>query len=413
MEEVVGDNTATEGEVAFDMDDPFAMMGGMGAEEMYKVTVMQEAADWFKDIFGFAEANVYQETQQQFKYDATTGVLRSKAMPGREFKAGEFATPSLDELRKRVNLDVAREALGNRKLRLEEVIGDVSEMHAMEPNNGAVFQAASQFNALEHGSSAGKPEDGIHCYARDHTQGPACATSCAAGTVVRNYFAFGPSEGQTADRQVQNLKDVERVLENGTHQYFEVVAGYTAGKTSHESLMSLKSRLLGNLELQEEIRKHLRIGLQTDTEVVATKYGTIKYEGPQQLVTQVYSSAVSVNSCSRAYPSDWDPFARLILEATYECVLYIAVENFMKNHDKPGSRKVFLTSVGGGAFGNDDGWIKDAMAKAFAKFADLGLDIYLVSQASSTSIFLQLVGCGGMACQPCIGEGDEEVDKDT
>merc|ERR1712190_529526 len=34
-----------EGEAAGDVDDPFAMMGGMGAEELYKVTAMPEGEE--------------------------------------------------------------------------------------------------------------------------------------------------------------------------------------------------------------------------------------------------------------------------------------------------------------------------------------------------------------------------------
>merc|ERR1719311_688751 len=42
-EEEAADNA--EEEEAADIDDPFAMMGGMGEEEVYKVTLMQEAAE--------------------------------------------------------------------------------------------------------------------------------------------------------------------------------------------------------------------------------------------------------------------------------------------------------------------------------------------------------------------------------
>merc|ERR1711948_80328 len=37
-----GEAEADEEEEAGDVDDPFAMMGGMGAEEVYKVTLMEE-----------------------------------------------------------------------------------------------------------------------------------------------------------------------------------------------------------------------------------------------------------------------------------------------------------------------------------------------------------------------------------
>merc|ERR1719352_1823476 len=46
-EEEAADNA--EEEEAADIDDPFAMMGGMGEEEVYKVTLMQEAAEEDKE----------------------------------------------------------------------------------------------------------------------------------------------------------------------------------------------------------------------------------------------------------------------------------------------------------------------------------------------------------------------------
>jgi hypothetical protein len=51
-----------------------------------------------------------------------------------------------------------------------------------------VVQAASQFNFLEFPSPGCLPEEGISNYANDHTQGPACAVACAAGTAYRNYL---------------------------------------------------------------------------------------------------------------------------------------------------------------------------------------------------------------------------------
>merc|ERR1711966_121066 len=88
------------------------------------------------------------------------------------------------------------------------------------------FQAASQFNCLEFVSESVTPERGITCYQNDPTQGPACATACAAGTVVRNYFALD-GEAQSKDRQIQNLKDCEELIENDKRNYFKVIGGYT------------------------------------------------------------------------------------------------------------------------------------------------------------------------------------------
>jgi hypothetical protein len=66
-------------------------------------------------------------------------------------------------------------------------ISSVFEMHSQYPNS--IFQAASQFNCLEFPNPRTVPEHGITAYFTDHTQGPACALACAAGTLYRNYFA--------------------------------------------------------------------------------------------------------------------------------------------------------------------------------------------------------------------------------
>jgi len=341
---------------------------------------------WFQKLFGFREAG-YSSTKQQFEYDPTLGTLKSKAKPERVFIAGRFETPSLEELRARVDLGAAREALGNKRIRVCEVVDDASLIHSKPDNSGALFQAASQFNALEHASQHGTPEDGITCYSSDKTQGPACATACAAGTVVRNYFAFSSSEGQTKDRQVQNLGQVEALLNNGKEQYFQVMNGYTMA--SNTSLQKLTEVIAGSARLQEDIRKKIRIGVQAETEVLTSSFGAEIYDGPQQLATQVYGSAISV-SYSRCRSENWELFARLVLESAYESTLYAAVENYMRNPEKPGSRKVFLTALGGGVFGNDMEWIKDAMSKSFTKFQDIGLEIHLVSFRFSTREFVQL-----------------------
>ena len=66
--------------------------------------------------------------------------------------------------------------------------GDVLELHALPENEGALFQAASQFNCLEMGTPSAVPEDGVRIYATDNTQGPACALACACRTYMLHRF---------------------------------------------------------------------------------------------------------------------------------------------------------------------------------------------------------------------------------
>ncbi len=76
-----------------------------------------------------------------------------------------------------------------------------------------------QFNCLEFPSPDSTPEHGVTAYMHDHTQGPACALACAAGTVVRNYFvpvtlptvgggAPVSVSGQSKENQLNTLQPV-------------------------------------------------------------------------------------------------------------------------------------------------------------------------------------------------------------
>jgi hypothetical protein len=111
---------------------------------------------------------------------------------------------------------------------------------------------------------------------------------------------------------------------------------------------------------------HLRIGMQWDTEVTIA--------GAGHHVSQAYCSALPVGYASE--PTDrWEPFARLVLDAAYEATLAAAVVNA----DRTGNYTVYLTRLGGGAFGNRREWIVTAMNRAFETFAVVDLDVVIVT----------------------------------
>ncbi len=76
-----------------------------------------------------------------------------------------------------------------------------------------------------------------------------------------------------------------------------------------------------------------------------------------------------------------------ILEAAYEATLCTAIVNATRN----GSSRLFLTLLGGGAFGNDIAWIVGAIQRALALYKDADLDIAIVSYHSSNPDVQQLV----------------------
>lgn len=331
---------------------------------------------WFNQLFGFAEKTGsradFLQTKEEFELNGTS--LKSKGND-RVFEAGLFTTPSLRELKADVNLAEARRKLPG-SLKVQEVVGDVSALHTAPENKYSLFQAASQFNCLEFVSERVVPERGIACYASDPTQGPACATACAPGTVVRNYFGLD-GEGQSANRQIECLKDIEGMLDNENNGYFRVVGGYTMANDA--SLAKLNKVIeTQNAEVKEEFRNFLRIGVQWDTEVTGSKFGRVQYRGPQQLVTQAYCSACSVSYSSGSTKS-WSTFATLILEASYEATMYAALQNALRHEGAEGSKRIFLTCIGGGVFGNEMSWIVHAIERALRPFKDLDLEVNIVS----------------------------------
>ena len=81
------------------------------------------------------------------------------------------------------------------------------------------------------------------------------------------------------------------------------------------------------------------------------------------------------------------PLARLVLEAAYEATLCAGILNYSRT----GCNRLFLTLLGGGAFGNDPQWIFSAIRRAFDVYANCGLEVSIVSFGASNRDVRQLV----------------------
>lgn len=94
-------------------------------------------------------------------------------------------------------------------------------------------------------------------------------------------------------------------------------------------------------------------------------------------MTQVFCSACPV-SYSGNVPDLWQPLAQLVLDASYEATLRAAARNAARHAGSRGAKRVFLTSLGGGAFGNDMRWVAQAIENAMQRCGDLDLDVRIV-----------------------------------
>ena len=293
---------------------------------------------------------------------------------GKVFEYGQLETPTLAELRERV---FASEHKGG-KISVREVVADVQHLHTDISNAGSLFQVASQFNLLEMVSPNVTPEHGVGIYEHDRTQGPACAIAAGAGTIYRNYFAIVNGQtGQSAKNQIDCLADLGTALGNVKNRLWEMKNGYALA--SQSGLVEIAHRLQDSSENDiDRLRQLLRIGIQWNTQVTLNEC--------KHTLSQAYCSALPV--AYSHHPSHlWTAFARLILEAAYEATICVAILNAM-NH---GSNRLFLTLLGGGAFGNETAWIIGGIQRALTLYNEVELDVAIVSYGSPNPDIQQLV----------------------
>lgn len=324
---------------------------------------------WFRNLMGFNEINPLQ-VQENIAID---GELMTSLVNGKSYQHGVLEVPTLKELKNRIDLSVFD---GN--IKIKEIIGNVRALHGLADNKNAMFQAASQFNMLEMISPSVTPEMGVDRYENDHTQGPACAIACGAGTIYRNYFA--PSrgkKGQTFDNQLDGLEEIGKFFGNDKSAFWRMQNGYCFPtekglKTISESIRKMK------IQEYEALKNLLKTGIHWNTEVTNC--------AQRHLVSQIYCSALPIGY-SNIYSGDWKEFATLVLNATYESDFYAATENYQKT----GCPILYLTLVGGGVFQNDLSWILSAIKSSLEKFRNVPLDVRIVSYGKSDPVIADFV----------------------
>lgn len=346
---------------------------------------MQKAYSWFEKEFGFKESNYsFLEIRDQFNLSSNEEniILQSKHN-NRTFSVGKFEMPSIKELQKQYEILLNSPKVPKdsqlksptmpkysqiKDSKFPEIVSSVEDLIKDEKNEDAVFQVASQFNCLEMPGPSITPEKGITGYEWDHTQGPACALSCPAATLYRNYFLSFDST-LNLSKQVNLLEDVEDLPEinNKENNYWYIQNGYCMAGNQFWKLGPLLEK---DKEIQAKIIENLKIGIQWNTEVSDRKHK----------VTQVFCSALPI-SYNRQSDEKWETFARLVLEGYYKgCLLVGAISALKNNKEKV---KVFLTMLGGGVFGNNGRWIEEAMEKSVGIVDENLVEVVVVKFGSS------------------------------
>jgi hypothetical protein len=324
---------------------------------------------WFEKLTGFCEKSPEQVRENIM---VNNGVLTSQ-VNGTKYTCGLLEIPSLAELRNRVQ---QTEGVSG-KISVREIVADVQQLHTEKANTGALFQVASQFNLLEMPSPGVTPEQGVDSYEYDHTQGPACAIAAGAGTIYRNYFVeINGAVGQTAERQIDCLADIGAALRNTDSRLWQMKNGYALA--TEAGLLQINKIIHSGTEADiDNLRELLRIGVQWNTEV------TLNHA--HHTVAQAYCSALPV-AYSQPTAELWGDFATLVLEASYEATICAGILNFITT----GNNTIYLTLVGGGVFGNETDWIISAIKRSLDLYADVDLDVAIVSHGHSKHLIQEL-----------------------
>ena len=218
---------------------------------------------------------------------------------------------------------------GSGRLRLWALTGahpatDIGALQASAPPD-SLFQVASQFNCLEApGASLVRVAD----YFYDPTQGPRASISAYPGTLLRHYRAPDGAGGHFVQtqtgRQINLLHGVEAPVQSG---YL----------TSRD--IARPADLAARLEREFEV---LEVGVHQGLEVVLGA----QWDGPVRpgtRIAQVFTSTLAAGGYGRIEPIHLE-ICRHLLRASYLGTLLAAVALRQ--------RRVVLTLIGGGVFGN-------------------------------------------------------------
>eukprot|EP01006_Ploeotia_vitrea_P026376 TRINITY_DN59361_c0_g1_i1.p1 TRINITY_DN59361_c0_g1~~TRINITY_DN59361_c0_g1_i1.p1 ORF type:complete len:396 (-),score=40.70 TRINITY_DN59361_c0_g1_i1:35-1084(-) len=247
---------------------------------------------------------------------------------------------------------------------------EVGSLQAKPENCGATFQVASNFNCLEFTSSWDSATHGITRYIHDHTQGPAASISAAPATTYRNYFLKHTPKDSTQEftgqlqQQINILDNYPKIrMHNG---YIE----FKNGDNSPENDPYWKTFDFSDNSL-------VKVGSHRNVQVTyGHKQGgrLVVQQDPNQRVHQVFTAAMS---CPARHGVE-AKIAQWVVRAAYEGTIRTAIRNRELHPELPGSKKLFLSLVGGGVFCNPKEWIVDTLYELRPLLERSGLDVYLV-----------------------------------
>jgi hypothetical protein len=309
---------------------------------------------------GAAEAVVRSNPTAAFSF-APSGAA-TLTVGDRAWDAGTFEVFSIRTLRQRA----AAKREGQARLWVLDGISPATDIGALQAHadSDTTFQVASQFNCLE---AAAPRVTAVKNYLSDPTQGPRAAISAFPATLLRHYAAPGADGGrfvQTHDgRQIELLAQV-------CGGFARVENGYLMAQN-----VSAPERLLSILEARFD---DICVGVHDGVEVVLGYDWAGAVPGPPSpRITQVFTSTMAAAHYGQL-SAIHEELCRHLLRAAYLGTLLAA--------RACGRRRVVLTLIGGGAFGNPMPLIWDSILWAIDQLEAGDMDIIVNGRDLTTRL---------------------------
>jgi len=330
-------------------------------------TAKIDVATWFECITGVKEPD-FRNLPNKPYVDQGNGYLAiQNAVTGTLTRAGCFSIPVIGKMKKQLAsgksdrpvpfVIISRDASDTDAVRFV----DVAFLQSLAINQNAVFQVASNFNAVEAGREKMSPDNHSFCntYRWDRTQGPTAAISAGAAAIVRVHAAFYNPETEQATWP-QTKKNQINLLE-GLEEHFPIKNGYVIWK----DLEYPKFPKRGTKQYESLLNK-ARVGYHKDVQVTSghrtpSFVEVVKHD---QTIDQVFCAAVNIgqgdSGGDNIKATDAIEKCRFALDVSYEGAYLTAITN-NKAH-------LILTLIGGGAFNNNREDIYNAILDAHLKF---------------------------------------------
>ncbi len=222
---------------------------------------------------------------------------------------------------------------------------DVAALQALPENNGALFQVASNLNALE---LNGTKKERIYTYVPLRTQGEICALSALPGIIDRMYLQL----------PINFLKNFNW---HGPIMYMEGYFPFMSGMHTRFKDMTYDDIVQTCSTVSVGVQKNVCVtsGLR---DYSSDQFKAVPVQGIDQCITQVFTAALDpYNNRALAKTFGFENLARTLLHGAYKGTFDVAYEM--------GTKKIFLTLVGGGVFQNKFEWITEALSVAFRDFS--------------------------------------------